>query len=156
MPLTFLYFPSYEFHDTGSGQSRDSQAKSTLSCTDGPGLYHRFSPNCRAIFFRASLIFGSKVEFNQCFNEIILATVSGVWAVHWRSPRKSPIIRQWLHYISMKTSDCFPISLTQYANSSSSSCWDPHFMCFNFKLFQVSLPTRLHNAHKLTNTPPKK
>ena len=49
------------------------------------------------------------MELNQCFCEIILASVSDAWAVHWRSPRKSPIIRQWLRYISMKTSDCFPI-----------------------------------------------
>ena len=80
---------------------------------------------------------------------------SDVWVVCWRSPRKSPILRQWLCYINVKTSDSFPKWLTQYANSSSSDCRDTHFMCLSFKLFHVSLPTRLHNAPKLINTSPR-
>ena len=59
------------------------------------GLYHRFSANCRAIFVLASLKFGLKVELKKGFSEIILPTVSDVWVVRWRSPKKSPKIRQY-------------------------------------------------------------
>ena len=55
--------------------------QSEFDQADGHGLYHRFSANCRAIFVPASLKFGSKVELKKCFSEIILTTVSDVWAV---------------------------------------------------------------------------
>ena len=65
------------------------------------------SANFRAILVRASLKFGLK-KLKKGFSEIILPTFSDMWVVCWRSPRKSPIIRQWLCYINVKTSDCFP------------------------------------------------
>lgn len=120
------------------------------------GLYHRFSANCRAIsVVPASFKFGLKVDLKKGFSEIILPTVRDLWIVRWRSLKKSPKLRQWLHYINVKTRDCSPKCLTQYANTSSSYSWDTHLMCFSFKLFHVWLPTMLHNAPKLINTPIK-
>ena len=55
--------------------------QSEFDQADGHGLYHRFSANCRATLVPASLKFGSKVEVKKCFSEIILTTVSDVWAV---------------------------------------------------------------------------
>ena len=105
--------------------------------------------------FEQALKLGSKVELNQCFSEIILVSVSDVWAV-LKIPKENPPNKAMIMLHSMKTSDCFLILLTQYANRSLSYSWDSHFMCFSFQLFHVSLATRLHNAPKLINTPPKK
>ena len=59
------------------------------------GLYHRFSANCRAIsVVPVSLKFGLRVDLKKGFSEIILPTVSDVRIVRWRSPKKSPKIRQ--------------------------------------------------------------
>ena len=45
-----------------------------------------------AIFVRLSLKFESKLGVEICFGEIILATVSDVWADVENPPRENPIL----------------------------------------------------------------
>ena len=56
------------------------------------GLYRRLSANCMALFVRLSLKFESKLDVEKFFGEIILATVSDVWADVENPPRESPIL----------------------------------------------------------------